>query len=95
MRAAEEYLRDILEAVQAIGRYAALGWEAFERDELIRVWIIHHLEVIGEAAARLGGLFMRRIPWACATSWSTSTSAWTWTRCGGRWSGTCRTWRPE
>lgn len=41
---------DIAEAIERIERYASKGREAFEDDELIQNWIIHHLRVIGEAA---------------------------------------------
>jgi len=41
---------DIAEAIERIERYASKGREAFEDDELIQNWIIHHLQVIGEAA---------------------------------------------
>ena len=40
---------------------------AFLQNELIQVWIIHHLQLIGEAAARLGQAFHAaypQIPWA-------------------------------
>ena len=40
-------LEDILEAIQQIEKYAQGGREAFYKDELIRVWVLHHLEVIG------------------------------------------------
>lgn len=66
MRDPKERLRDILEAVGAIERYAVRGAEAFRRDELVQVWILHHLLVIGEAVARLGldfhGLHPQ-VPW--------------------------------
>lgn len=42
-------LEDILEAIDNIERYAAKGRGAFEQDELIQVWMLHHLRVIGEA----------------------------------------------
>jgi uncharacterized protein with HEPN domain len=29
------------------------GREVFERDEMLQVWMIHHMEVLGEAAAAL------------------------------------------
>lgn len=41
---------DIAEAIERIKRYASKGREAFEDDELIQNWILHHLRVIGEAA---------------------------------------------
>lgn len=67
MRDPRERLRDILEAIAAIERYAARGAETFRRDELVQVWILHHLLIIGEAAARLGREFHdshREVPWA-------------------------------
>ncbi len=54
MRDPKERLADILEAIARIERYAARGRAAFEQDELIQVWIVHHPQIIGEAAARLG-----------------------------------------
>jgi uncharacterized protein with HEPN domain len=33
-----------------IKKYASKGREAFEGDELIQSWIVHHLQMIGEAA---------------------------------------------
>lgn len=53
MRLDEERLRDILEAIAAIERHLPATWEAFERDELVRVWCLRHIEIIGEAAAKL------------------------------------------
>ena len=46
-------LSDMLEAIEAITRYVSGGRERFDHDELIRVWCLRHLEVIGEAAARM------------------------------------------
>ncbi len=66
MRDPKERLRDILDAIVRIERYAARGREAFEQDELIQVWIFHHLQIIGEAAARLGRDFHDahpEVPW--------------------------------
>lgn len=66
MRDPTERLRDILEAIVRIERYAARGREAFERDELIQLWIVHHLHVIGEAAVQLGRDFHAahpELPW--------------------------------
>ena len=41
---------DILEAVERIQRYASRGRAAFDDDELIQTWVVHNLQVIGEAA---------------------------------------------
>ena len=50
MRDPMERLRDMLEAIENIERYAAQGKETFEKDELIQSWIVRHLQIIGEAA---------------------------------------------
>ncbi|MFZ1415067.1 MAG: DUF86 domain-containing protein [Defluviicoccus sp.] len=66
MRDPREHLTDILEAIAAIARYSVRGREAFLGDELIQVWVFHHLLIIGEAAAQLGREFHARhpdVPW--------------------------------
>ena len=40
-------LADILDAIGQINRYAAAGRAEFDENELVRVWILHHLQVIG------------------------------------------------
>ncbi|HPE49961.1 MAG TPA: DUF86 domain-containing protein [Methanothrix soehngenii] len=50
MRDDRRRLLDIAEAIERIEKYASKGREAFEDDELIQNWILHHLQVIGEAA---------------------------------------------
>jgi uncharacterized protein with HEPN domain len=50
MRDPAERLRDILEAIAAIDRYADRDKEGFERDELLQGWFLRHLQIIGEAA---------------------------------------------
>ncbi|MDP8963016.1 MAG: DUF86 domain-containing protein [Cyanobacteriota bacterium] len=67
MRREAERLQDILDAIVAIERYASLGRQAFDEQELIQVWVIHHLQIIGEAASSLSGDLMNRyseVPWA-------------------------------
>jgi len=66
MRSDRERLRDILEAIAAIEKYAIQGKEAFEGEELIRTWIATHLQIIGEASSSLSqGLKSKYsdIPW--------------------------------
>jgi uncharacterized protein with HEPN domain len=66
MRDPQERLRDILDAITRIERYADRGRDAFDQDELIQVWIVHHLQIIGEAAAQLGRNFHDAhpaVPW--------------------------------
>jgi uncharacterized protein with HEPN domain len=48
-----ERLRDILEAIAKIGASLTVSKETFLADEMLQVWMIHHLQIIGEAAARL------------------------------------------
>ncbi|CAA9456873.1 MAG: Protein of unknown function DUF86, BT0167 group [uncultured Rubrobacteraceae bacterium] len=53
MREPKERLLDILEAIAAIERYRGRDKAAFERDELLQVWVLRHLQIIGEAARAL------------------------------------------
>ncbi len=67
MRDYNEMLLDILEAIERIEKYAARGRETFEQDELIQTWIVHHLQIIGEAARALPDSFRKKypeIPWS-------------------------------
>jgi len=45
-----ERLRDILEACEHIERYSRRGKAAYLADELVRNWMAHHIQLIGEAA---------------------------------------------
>ena len=53
MRDDGERLRDIDEAIEKIEKYVSIGYQAFIEDERTQVWIIHHLQVIGEASNHL------------------------------------------
>lgn len=53
MRNDIEWLKDILDAIQQIEKYIKLGKEKYSNDELIQTWMIHHLQIIGEAANKL------------------------------------------
>ncbi|MCZ7358024.1 MAG: DUF86 domain-containing protein [Candidatus Methanoperedens sp.] len=67
MREVRERLLDILEAIERIEKYANRGRDAFEHDELIQTWIVHHLQIIGEAARALPDNFRDKypdIPWS-------------------------------
>jgi uncharacterized protein with HEPN domain len=62
-----ERLRDMLEAIERIERYAVRGREAFEVDELLQTWALHHLRIIGEAARAITPAFRQQhaiIPWS-------------------------------
>ena len=67
MRDDKERLRDIQENIAAIEKYSAHGRDAFESDELIQTWILHHLLILGEAATRISDEFKEKhseIPWS-------------------------------
>jgi uncharacterized protein with HEPN domain len=42
--------QDMEESLQKIEKYTAAGKPAFEHDELVQVWVIHHLQILGESA---------------------------------------------
>ena len=67
MRDDKECLLDIKEAIERINKYAIQGREEFEKNELIQNWIIHHLQIIGEAVNQLSEDYLKRyynIPWS-------------------------------
>lgn len=53
MRDPRERLRDILQAIAAVERYRDRERAAFERDEMLQVWFLRHLQILGEAARAL------------------------------------------
>jgi uncharacterized protein with HEPN domain len=66
MRDDRERLLDIREAIENVQKYAARGKDAFKSDELIQTWILHHIQILGEAAARISDEFQEEhpdIPW--------------------------------
>jgi len=67
MRDDKARLHDILEAIEHVEKYAVKGRTAFEADELIQVWFLRHLQIIGEACRSLR-LSLKdshpEIPWA-------------------------------
>jgi uncharacterized protein with HEPN domain len=62
MRDERERLLDIQEAIERIERYTTHGREAFEQDELIQIWVLYHLQIIGEAARALPPEFTAQHP---------------------------------
>ena len=50
MRDPKERLRDILQAIEAIDRYRACERGEFDQNEMLQVWFLRHLQIIGEAA---------------------------------------------
>ncbi len=62
MRDDEERLLDIAESIERIHRYADRGRSAFETDELVQTWMVHHLEILGEAARGISDELRNRYP---------------------------------
>ena len=67
MRNDQERLLDILDAINNIKKYIDDNKQRFFEDELIQVWVIHHLQIIGEASNRLSEDLTSQydhIPWS-------------------------------
>jgi uncharacterized protein with HEPN domain len=64
MRDDRERLNDMLEAIHNIERYVydENGQIAGGESELLEVWIIHHLQIIGEAASRISNELRQKYP---------------------------------
>jgi len=58
---------DMLEAIDKIALRLGGGREEFEANELLQVWAVYHLQVIGEAAGRISRELVEghpEVPWA-------------------------------
>ncbi|HYU33983.1 MAG TPA: DUF86 domain-containing protein [Thermoanaerobaculia bacterium] len=67
MRDVRERILDILESIERIEKYGRSGREEFERNELVQVWVLHHLQILGEAVNALKPVLQPdhpEIPWA-------------------------------
>lgn len=67
MRDPKERVLDVLDAIAAIERYPGRNKAAFERDELLQVWFLRHLQIIGEATRALPDdvrALAPEIPWS-------------------------------
>jgi uncharacterized protein with HEPN domain len=66
MRSDADRVSDILEAIAKIKERITDNLDAFLGDEMLQVWVIHHLQMIGEAA-RCVSPFLRdrhpEVPW--------------------------------
>ena len=60
MRNDRERLLDIIEAIERIERHIHGGRAAFADQELVQVWVIHNLEIVGEAARGVSEDLRRR-----------------------------------
>ncbi len=66
MRGDAARARDILAAIARIESRTQAGQSTFDADEMLQVWVIHHLEIIGVAAKGLSEEFRSahpEIPW--------------------------------
>lgn len=52
MRGDFERLQDVLEAISKIEAQVSSP-EAFVADELLQVWVVYHLQILGEAASKV------------------------------------------
>jgi len=50
MRSDADRVNDILDAIAKVKARITGGFEAFQGDEMLQGWAIHHLQMIGEAA---------------------------------------------
>jgi uncharacterized protein with HEPN domain len=60
-------LQDILDSIQRIQQRIGGGRQQFESDEMLQVWVVHHLQIIGEAARSISQALRvahPEIPWA-------------------------------
>src|SRR2546429_6201467 len=61
-----ESLFHILEAIDRIERDGQRGRQVFDSEELIQSWIVHHLQILGEASRELSEDFKAKnpqVPW--------------------------------
>ena len=67
MRDDTAWLLDICDAIDSIEEQATRGRTAFDTDRMVQVWMVHHIQVIGEAANGLSEPLRARypqVPWA-------------------------------
>lgn len=62
MRSDRDRLLDIIEAIERVERYATTGYDRFAQDELLQTWVVHHIQIIGEAARKLSDGFRQSHP---------------------------------
>lgn len=66
MRDDRARLRDMITAIENIEKYAIQGQDRFINDELVRTYILHNLQVLGEAGTKLTSELRGRrqeVPW--------------------------------
>lgn len=66
MRSDADRLSDILQAISKIKERTSCSLGAFLSDEMLQVWVIHHLQMIGEAGRCVSQSLRDRhpeVPW--------------------------------
>jgi uncharacterized protein with HEPN domain len=66
MRSDADRVSDILEAIAKIRERITDSIDVFQRDEMLQVWVIHYLQVIGEAACSVSQSLKNshpEVPW--------------------------------
>jgi uncharacterized protein with HEPN domain len=67
VRTDRERLDDAIEAIDRCLSQAVRGRDVFEADELVQVWMVHHLEILGEACRSVSAPVRTAhsdVPWA-------------------------------
>jgi uncharacterized protein with HEPN domain len=70
VRSDQAWLLDVVDAIDRIDRYLPASRASFDRDERTQVWMVHQLQVIGEACGKLSETFRARhpeVPWRAIT----------------------------
>lgn len=70
MRSDRAWLLDVVDAIERIERYLPTSRASFDGDERTQVWMVHQLQIIGEACGRLSEEFRARhpaVPWRAIT----------------------------
>jgi uncharacterized protein with HEPN domain len=62
MRSDRERLLDILEAIDKIQSHQGKTRSSFNSNDLLQVWAVHYLQIIGEAASRLSDEIREQYP---------------------------------
>ncbi|HOF61801.1 MAG TPA: DUF86 domain-containing protein [Candidatus Latescibacteria bacterium] len=71
MRSDRERLLDALDAISRIREKVTEDLDSFLADEMVQVWVTHHLEILGESIARLSDELKThypRVPWSRAVA---------------------------
>jgi uncharacterized protein with HEPN domain len=55
-------LKDIICAIDAIGRHLPCGREEFDTNEMLRFFVLKHLEIVGEAASKITAALKEAYP---------------------------------